>query len=84
MKLALVAFGIVIGLALALLLRVPAAGAKDRIACEKWQTTSGPFPNQLIADKPPEVGSPTILTTPPGWEPFAVGQTGILYRRCVP
>jgi hypothetical protein len=85
MKLALAVLGLACGFLLSLVVRTPEArGAREKGVCDRWQTTAGPFANQLVADRPPEIGTPTISTSPSGWEPFAVGPHGVVYRRCAP
>jgi hypothetical protein len=80
--LAAAAFGVV----LLLSLRTAPVAAETTIqpaACAQWEITSDDLAVTTLTELP-EAGKAMIKRAPAGWEPFAIGPTGVLaYRRCV-
>jgi hypothetical protein len=73
--------GAVLGLVVTLSVRGGAVAAQTS-ACAQWEVTSDELAAVTMGDLP-EQGKTAAKKAPAGWEPFAIGPTGVLaYRRC--
>jgi hypothetical protein len=57
--------------------------AAESSGCEQWEVMVEVEQVSLTATRPPAYGQPQVKKVAAGWEPFAVGQSGLLLqRRC--
>ncbi len=81
-QIALILAGAALGLVVTLSLRGGAVAAQAQSSCAQWETTSDELVTVTMGEVP-EAGKTQVRKAPAGWEPFAIGPTGVIaYRRC--